>query len=175
MQIKELLPDLLKDSSLQAIFIHGDCLEVEYYKEFKKICLEKQIFVSIIYFNDETGSVIAVNDFNSFAKQILSNGHLTEMLPNESRFNLFSKLQKNTSQNWKRESKNEIKNQPAPENDPVLLNAAKYLYIGKTKRFGTLDLKYPLYPTIFNNFLDNAHKTKYTNCYFTPEYGDFDE
>lgn len=169
LQIKEKLPDFLKEASLQAIFIYGDCLDVDSFKDFRAICKEKEIFLSIVHFNEETGSVIAVNDYNAFAQEILSKGNLNQMRPNQNRFNLFFKIQKNTKTNWKHAAKNLQKDEEALENEPILLNAAKSLYIAQTKRHGTLALKDPLYPTIFNGFFKESDKEKYMNCYFYPK------
>ena len=152
--------DLLKDSHLQTIFIYGDFLDKNLYQKLENVCSQKQIFVSSVHFNDETGTVVAVNDYNRFAEEMLQEGEDDVVRPDNNKVNLFRNLQKNTFKRW-RQGKPSL-----DESSQIVLNAAKNVYIGKSQAEEGLMLKQPLFPTIFHKFFKSEHHRLYTKFYF---------
>jgi len=135
-----------------------------------ELCQQKQIFLSNIYFNDETGCVLAINDYNEFARNILEDGESKVVRPDCNDFNLLSKLHKNTFKKWKqRYSTTTQSPEGFEETGEVVLNASKNIYIGHTDQSSELVLKHPLYPTIFNKFYKKEDQKKYLKYYFQPK------
>lgn len=145
--------------------MYGEWIDSELYDKFRLMCQERQIFVSNIYFNDESGCVVAVNDYNSFAEEQLKSEDSDFVASNPRNVNLFGKLYKNTFKNWKT-GMLKPKQDKLEENDHIVLNAAKNLYIGHSEKSEGLLLKHPLYPTIFNKFFLPEDQKKYTKYYF---------
>jgi hypothetical protein len=166
--MRQKVHELLKDSALQAIFIYGEPINTDLYNSLTELCQEKQIFISNIYFNDETGCVLAVNDYNQFAKEILQDGESSVVRPDCKKFNLFSKLHKNTFKNWKQPTSVQTP-EGFQEKGEVVLNAAKNIYISHVENSSELMLKHPLYPTIFNKFFKGEDQKNYLEYYFTPK------
>ena len=164
---KQKVHDLLKDSSLQAIFIYGDLIDETLYQKFEEVCQQKEIFVSNVIFNNETGSVVAVNDYNHFAEKVLQEGAETVVRPDSNKFNLFGNFQKSSFKKLISEKKESSMKGEEKEAEHLVLNAAKHVYIGKETE--GLVLKHPLFPTIFNKFLKDEHLVKYAKYYFQPK------
>lgn len=164
-EYKKKVNDLLKDSELQAIFVYGEWIDSELYYNFRRLCEERQIFVSNIYFNDESGCVVAVNDYNAFAEEQLKGEDSNFEASNQRSVNLFGKLHKNTFKKWTRDILKPKKGK-IEEQEHIVLNAAKNLYIGHSEKSEGLLLKHPLYPTIFNKFFLAEDQKKYTKYYF---------
>jgi len=160
--------ELLKDSALQAIFIYGEPLNTDLYNSLTDLCGEKQIFISKIYFNDETGCVLAVNDYNQYAQNILQEGQSKVVRPDCTKFNLFPQLHKNTFKTWKQPNSLQTP-EGFQESGEVVLNAAKNVYIRHFETSSELVLKHPLYPTIFNKFFKTQDQKNYLKYYFTKE------
>ena len=170
--IKNKIQDLLKASQLQAIFISGDWIDPLLFNEMKKECNKQEIFLSKLYFNDEAGCIVAVDDYNKFAYEILNTSikNLNKNSKNEKKNtqkNLFSWLYQYTYHSWKKfgkESSQKLKE--FQEEHEIMMRSAKNLEIEFHQHPNDMLVKNPVYPTLFNRFWKIEHRRNYLNYFF---------
>lgn len=162
------MEELVGGSSLQALFMQGDCLEEEDFEAVQAFCASKEIFFSVISFNSESGALVASNDYESFARHLLSKDNFFKLPPGKAKPDLFADFQSAKPRFWK-------KPEPAPdfsreEEGPlpegVSLNAAVEMFVDRHPLRQTLRLLSPLYPTAFNGFYNPADQARYFHYFF---------
>ena len=165
------------NSSLQSIFIYGDWIDPEIFDLFKSVCKKEKVFVSKLFYHNELGSVIAVDDYNEFAKEILTNEldinkieeefGIGKSINNKLKQNLFSKIYSNSYLVWKKFGLNrKSKLNEITEESDFMMTAAKNILIEANKNQQEFIINNPLFPTIFNRFWKIEHRKEYMNYFF---------
>lgn len=177
-QIQSLFADLIENTRLQSIFIQGDWVDPEAFQLAHKACEDKEVFLSQLYYNEEAGCVVAVDDYNAFAKRILeANSDLQEEesspLPSEQNpkrlkeKNLFGKIFGMTYKSWKKfgEQGKEVLTE-LQDKHRISLGAAKRLKVVKGELKGEMVIRSPGYPTVLNGFLRDKDHQSFYNFFF---------
>lgn len=155
-----------RDSRLRAIYLQGDSIDVEFYKFFKQYCTSRKMFLSILLFNNEAGSIVGMKDFDEFAEDFFRVQRFNLRVYDKIYFDLYQQFKKNTKIEW-----TVTKTNPEPQKNIIdhgsyYLTPSRSLHIARTQFDQTLVLKDPLYPTVFNAFCDPHQKRLYMHCFF---------